>query len=1054
MVKNRFLIGTVAWFTLSLTCIAQCSGHAQLNQYERGQFIQVAQGLRAEVSAQFLAEPGCGRPMLEALRQLGAKIDFADEKSGFALVIVPRERLLDTLDIAGIEYAYTRDDDRNYYKDPAAKVPQRERKAEPVPAIAIPYPRVATTLAPDGPYFDAAAIGLPELWKQHPEADGRGVVVAVPDEGMDLLHPELQQGRDRNGKIVPKIADLSMLTSQDEDAGWVQFGEPIQNASRTFGAAGRTWSVPRKGTYRFAIFQRDLVLGPEDNSHAKKLSLSVGVLWDEASAKVWVDTNGDGSFANERALGDYGETHDIAWFGTKEGEDDNRIPFGVKIDAAHKAAYIDIGGEHGVLVGGPLAGNKLTGGLFDGAAPSAQLIDSRSGRVGYLADLVAMFARPDVDVINRSGGLGRAGYTGDRAGIEDFAQRVVEREIAIYQKPIATYTAATGGIHVNDYAGPTMLRRNRQVGPPYKETINSFVWDGLLNVVLAPSANLETDSRYKPQDLIYPDGIRYMWEEGKKNPPAPAGYVIGANNSPTIPVVSGILADLISEARKEKVRYDAIRLNNALFTGAHLLKGIPVSRQGYGLVNAADSWNQLAKMSRADDPANSELTSFSVSMPDDSGAGKNPGKTTDLVQKETIEEFHRDLMRAGEQVEGEISITRHGGYAEGRRYQLSLRGDAKSFILLDHHVTLVRDKPARVRFRSSGAPGWNIALLELRDVKADVVMEDVPLSVRTPEEPEKIALGVEKYEATIPPLTSQNAYVQVGEEVQATRYVMKIPYTGPANISTRGFPGGSYRHTTTPPGEAVDVEHHVGPMETLQSLVLNDTPGMASIFWENHGRPEYATKYDGPAPDVPIHAELTVTKYAASMVKGPSNMLKVINKLAEVEGHVELYDAKIVSSEVKSDGNHAMGRTKFEVPANLVQWRVKVAGAIAGTHTDAYLFTCTDKKGCSVVSQQEITNKSALFVVDKPAAGTWKIVIRSREEVTGTSTFKITEAQLTPTQMEAAEMNTKHASGEEWTVALQNSTRYAAFRIAGTPGVDREKEGLLIAMTPLDANVP
>jgi hypothetical protein len=32
--------------------------------------------------------------------------------------------------------------------------------------------------------------------------------------------------------------------------------------------------------------------------------------------------------------------------------------------------------------------------------------------------------------------------------------------------------------------------------------------------------------------------------------------------------------------------------------------------------------------------------------------------------------------------------------------------------------------------------------------------------------------------------------------------------------------------------------------------------------------------------------------------------------------------------------------------------------------------------------------------------------------------------------------------------------QYAAFRIAATPGNEREKNGLVIAMTPLDKNAP
>jgi len=1021
-----------------------CQRFAILNTFERIQFLQVSLSPRSEVAAQFLAEPGCTEKMIDALRGFGAKINYSDEESGYVLITIPRCNLLSTLGVAGIEYAYTRDDDRNYYQDPDAKIPQAERMPKPVPVIEIPYPRVAKELAPDGPYFAAAEIGLTALWKAHPEADGRGTRVVVADEGLDLLHPELQEARDAEGQVVSKVADIGTLTTPKEDASWVQFGEPIKTSGRTFSAAGQTWTAPADGTYRFGIYKQEMVLGPEFNSPAtKKVQLSVGILWDEHLNKVWVDTDGDLSFVNQRALGDFGTTHDIDWFGAKSGENDNRVPFGVKIDAAQNAAYIRIGGEHGNLVSGALAGNRWTGGLYDGAAPSAQVIDEDLSRDTMLAQIVRAFNRQDTDVINRSGGIGRSGYTGMREGIEDFAQHVIERCIEVYDKPFAAYSAAAGTIHVNDYAGPEMLRRNRQLGPPYRDTINSFVWDGLVNVVLAPSANLETDSRYKPQDLVYPDGIRYMWQDGKRNPPAPSGYVMGANNSPTIPVVSGVLADLISEAKREHVRYDAIRLNNAVFTGARLLDGIPVSRQGYGVINAANSWDQLARMAKADDPANPQLTSFTVSK-------------TNGAKSEDVQEFHSDLVQAGEKVEGEIWITRHGGYARGRKYTLSLRGDDQSFTLLDREATFMQDKPVRVRFRASGASGWNIALLELRDAEAGVVMQDVPLSVRAPETPDSSAAGVDEYKSIIPPLTSQNLYVHMSEDVQAARFVMRLPYTGPENISTRSGPGLRYRSDKAPAGEPVDAAHHVGPMETMESLVQNDAPGNQNIYWENYGRPEYATQYDPPAPDIPISASLTVSKYAVD-IERKGDALQFTDKLAAIEGRAELYDAELKTRSLTGTGLDAMGQIEATLPDHLAQWRlrVRVDGPLDGP-TDVYILNCSGKNGCYVAATQEILPDSKTLTIDKPQAGAWKIVIRSRDQVQHQQTYFVQEALLTlATSIEASD--SRHASRTSWTVPLpgkQSDAQYAAFRIAGAPGIQRERDGLVIAMTPLEANAP
>lgn len=1035
----------VFFMTSTISCVAQCDHPAALNRWERAQFIQVAHGQRLDVGAQFLSVSGCETTMMSELRRLGARINFADESSGYAWVTISRDKILDTLDLNGIAFAYTRDDDRLYARDEAAKAPQNERKAQPAPVISLPYPQVARTLASGGPYFATNEIGLSELWRHHPDADGRGVRVAIVDDGLDLLHPALQRARDVAGNLVPKLADMSTLSSPEEDSEWVHLDKSITTHAGTFEADGRTWTAPEDGTYRFGIFQQNLTLGPQGNSHTKKLSLSLGVLWNPLRNEVWVDTDGDGSFENQRALRDYSVSHDIDWFGTKQEEKDSRIPFGIKIKAAMQAVYIRIGDEHGELIAGALAGNTLTGGIFTGAAPNAQLIDENVSRMTLIPAIVQMAARGDVDVVNRSGGIGRAYAESDfyYFGIEDFAQHVLERLFSVYDKPIVAYSATPGTIHVNDYAGPEMLRRNRQLSPPYLETINSFVWDmpnGLVNSVLAPSANLETDSRYMPQDITWDDGRRHTYSDGAFNPAAPDGYVIGANNSPAIPVVSGILADLISEARRDHIRYDATRLNNAIFTGTRLLPDFPLSQQGYGLINAIQSWDQLAKMAKADDPANHALTSFTISR-------------MEKGQSIEVQGFHADVPEPGEKLEGEIWITRHGGYAVGRKYTFSLRGNSGDYELLDHEAILEQDKPTRIRFQTKGLPGWNLVFLELRDKAANAVMQDVPLSVRVPETPKEIGAGVDEYESTIPPLRSEYKYVRVGYGVEAARYVMRIPYTGPC-CSTRDFPGAHYHEGVQPPGQPVDAIHHIGPMEEIRSLVANNAPGIQTVYWENRGRPEYATQYDGLAPDVPIHATLTVTKYSVLISKASNQSLSITNPLAAVEGHVEFYDAKVDTSTVQSQGNHGMAEVDYELPANLAQWRVRVTGTIKGAHTDAYLFNCTGKNGCYMVSQQEITDKGASLVVEKPQSGKWKIMVRSREQTTENPMYKLTEAQLALSPSGVSQPDAKHETGETWNVAVPVTARYAAFRIAGTPGVEREKDGLLVAMTPLASDLP
>lgn len=1036
-----------------------CTVRAALNDYERSSFVSAAYGKRAEIAVQLLAVDGCSRAMLGSLRDLAARVRFADEKVGYALILVRRDKVLDVLDLPGVSSASAAAIDRDYsnpYQTPASVPSPVEPKTAPVPPVAIPFPRVASDLPEKGPYFAAAEAGLSALWRQHPEADGRGVRIAVLDRGLDLLHPALLLAKDRSGQSVPKVADVITVTTPEEDAGWVQFGDPIKTTNGSLVAAGRTWTAPHDGKFRFGIFTRELHLGTWDweqkDPHLKVLALSVGVLWDEQSGRAWVDTDGDGSFAKEQALADYSVAHDVGYFGRKQGQDDNRIPFGIKIDRARRAAYLSIADSpHGGLIAGPLAANRRTGGLFEGAAPNAQLLDARLPSAhATLSLILSAFARNDVEVIHKSG----IAAVPAEDGRNDFERHVLERAMAVYDKPMACYCGASNTIHVLDYQSPEMLRRNRQLPPPYAETMNGFVWftaDGLVNTVLAPSTSLVTESRYMPFAVPWEDGRLHV-SELTAEPSAPAGYGIGANPSPTIPVVSGILADLVSEARRTHVRYSAVRLTQAVLTGASFVHGFPAFQQGFGLVNAAAAWDQLVKMAKADDPENPVLTSFVVAR-------------TEGADRKEVNGFQADLPRSGRTIEGELWITRKGGYSGARAYRLALRGDDGTYELLDRAATFVRDQPARLRFSARITPGLHVAFLQLLDTKAGVVMQEIPLSLRAPDVPETVAPGIEKYQATIPPLRSDTRYVRVGEDTQAARFAMRIPYGGPSFISARSIPGFRYgvvgnRFTSTekPAGQPVDAAHHVGPMEEFESLVANDRPAIQTIFWENRGRPEYATPYDPPAPDVPITGTLTVTRYAVFFAKESDQSLRVTNKLADIEGRVEWYDAKLISSDVSGAESHALAAIERNLPAHLSQWRVAVSAASPQADVvDAFLLNCTGKQGCVVAAQQSIGKDGAKLVVDAPEEGDWKIVIRKREEDYRTSSYRVREALLVAGASAIEPGDAKHLSGTTWSVSLpptRSDAQYVAFRISGKPGNDLEKNGVRIAMTPLAAGIP
>jgi hypothetical protein len=863
----------------------------------------------------------------------------------------------------------------------------------------------------------------------------------------------LREAKDTSGHIVSKVADIDPVAAPDESSNWVSFGESFEVTNGAFVTADQSWTAPSNGAYRFGVYARNLALGPEGNSHTKKLSISVGVLWSEERGRVWVDTDGDRNFKNETSLADYSKSHEIGFFGAENAEDDNRIPFGVKIDRQRKAVYVAVEKDgHGAFVAGPLAANKLTGGLFDGAAPNAQLIDVIFG-TAKLPSVLKAFARADVDVVNRSGGIAR--YNDD--GREGFERHVLERAVTVYDKPLVSFSAGKNLFLVNDYVSGEMLRRNRQVSPPYVEAMNSFVWfnpDGLVNTILGPSGSLVTMSRYMPLELQWDDGRRHTYDDTDFDPPAPAGYGIGSNNSPTVPIVSGVLADLISEARREHVRYSTPRLYQALTISARSVPGFPVSEQGYGVVNAVAAWDQLAKMSGADDPANSSLTSFTV-------ARKEAGELKE------VNGFSEESSASGGTIDGELWIARQGGYAGARDYKLALRGEDDTYTLLNEKATFKRDVPVRISFAAKVTPKWHVAFLQLIDAKTSAVMQEVPLSVQGPDIPEMACPYVEKYQAITPPRHENVEYVHLGQDVQAARFAMQIPYQGPEGISGRHLPPGfrNAHDAKQPDGEPVNAAHHVGPIESFETLFPNTKPGVQEVYWENRGaHAEYETPYDEPpAADVPITGTFMVTKYAVHLSKDDGDVLHVTNQLAEVEGRLVLYDSLLTSSDVSGEGTHASAELQRTLPAHQAQWRVAVsANGLASGLADIFLLSCTDQKDpCFIAAQQTVgqtaDRKPAVLSVDDPKEVNWRIVIRAREKVDRPVSYTVREASLalSATPIQAADK--KYASGAVWSVPLpakQSDAQYVAFRVAGTPGNDREKNGVRIALMPVSTDAP
>jgi len=268
--------------------------------------------------------------------------------------------------------------------------PRPEGSTNPTPQ---PAPGAGTLAV--NPYLPTGDTGAAQFVAAHPTWDGRGTTIGIVDTGIDLDHPALRTTTTGARKIVDWVTGTDPLT--DPDPTWVAMATTVAGPSFTQG--GDSWTAPAAASYRFGVFdERDALLGGEVGSDVNRdgnptgSSGTFGVLWDQVTNDVWVDTNQNQSFADEAAMTDYRVRYDVGTFGTDNPATPVRevMPFVVQTDA--KNGFVNIGivsGQHGTHVAGIAAGHSLFGGAMSGAAPGR-----RSSRCGPACSWPAAPATP------------------------------------------------------------------------------------------------------------------------------------------------------------------------------------------------------------------------------------------------------------------------------------------------------------------------------------------------------------------------------------------------------------------------------------------------------------------------------------------------------------------------------------------------------------------------------------------------------------------------------------------------------------------------------------
>jgi hypothetical protein len=962
------------------TGVSVVSGKSKLFKHDRTRLIEAVAQNKRNVTLMIAARQGMSESLAPEIRALEGTVQYFDDDVDYLRVELPTRNVLqisyspaiESINLTGqIDY-YSTEDDESSEAPPAGAVAEVPPPDRDTPAI--------------NPYLPSAAIGAPQFVAAHPTFDGRGVVVGIVDTNIDLLLPELQTAKTIDGKTVPKFADIVTAARNAivplDDASHIadylkvdmQTDVTVNNSKLSY--KNQEYIAPGEGRYRLGTFTERTPNPTGDlnrDGNPDGSSSLFDVLWNESTNTVWVDTNQNFNFADEKPMTDYHVRHDIGVFGKNNPKTPIRetIGFTVQTDTRLRSVFVFPGyGIHGTGVTGSAFGAGFFGGKINGVAPGAQIISVPSGRgarisAGVIESMITAVKDRRVDLVTVQFG----NYLPQNDGRATFSI-ICDRLITKYRKLIFA-SAGNSTDRLNVIMSPADAREVVAVGSyisnETSKVNNGFELRDADNMVGYTSHGPTKDGRLKP-NLLAPSNVLstrpgFLSPEKHSEPyPLPPGYQTYAGTSTASPFAAAGAALLISAAKQSGVKYDASRLRWAMLSSARYLPKYRSEKQGSGLLQIQAAWEALKNapepidiISRA--PVKAVL---SENLPEPNrGAGI----------------YEREGWTAGQSGLRNVSLTRISGKPGPMDFELRWTGNDGTFAG-PTKISLPLNNPVDISI--SIAPktsGIHSAVLNLVSTNGVVVHQISNMVIAA----EHFTAGNDftiTRSGETEWLHSRSFFVYVPPGTPALRADMRI-----TNGNVRPFlsrPNGTFYYPLARDATTVGYTRYQKG-GSWSRVVTNPDPGVWQIAVDN-------CSYERPSGDGKASFAVTASLLGVVMQGAGSRAdlstdfnhpvtLSYANSYGSFVGEIAATGLASIFAENISFNTNAP--RIFEI--DVVPGATRVGASVEsqkGTSADVdlYLFDCTAGE-CTLRDFSAGSSPSEEVAIDSPAPGKWKVIL-------------------------------------------------------------------------------